>query len=196
LIISIASLPYFPEEKVAYEEADLIDVCEELNVIPDNTVGNVEGLGEIMAHEILRPWGILKKTHYRGSFHTIAFYTTLDRLPEFERLISSLAEKYGYINRDIGGYVLPIEQGRCCYFEFDFHCNLSDPRESSMVKDLWLEANRACSNIGGVLAKPYGPCAEIVYRRMDPTYVEKLRMFKKEMDPHNIMNPGKLCFQG
>ena len=89
---------------------------------------------------------------------------------------------------------MPVERARSCYCEFDFHCDRDDPDEVQRVNRLWLAANELCTGMGAVLDKPYGACAEMVYRRYDPSYVALLRSLKKELDPNNIMNPGQLCF--
>ena len=78
--------------------------------------------------------------------------------------------------------------------EFDFHCDLNDPEDIAKVNDLWLNANKLCADMGALLAKPYGPCAEIIYSRVQPTNVEVLKRWKCTLDPNNIMNPGQLCF--
>lgn len=194
LIIHLAGLPYFPEEKVAYEEADLRDVCREMGLTPAQTVAGEEGLEATLLDLILHPWAALKKAHFKGSFHPVSFYTILRRTPEFEEAIRALAQEHGYPPGDIGEYLLPIERGRNCYLEFDFHCDLDDPDDVERVKNLWLKANEVCANMGALLSNPYGPRADMIYRRADPTYVSIVRNWKKALDPNNILNPGQLCF--
>lgn len=194
LVVHLAALPYFPEEKVAYEEADLKSTCAEMGLEPRATVGGEEGLEATLLDLMLHPWQALKKAHFKGSFHPVTFHTVLGQAQEFEDAIYSLAQQYNYSTADIGEYLLPIERGRSCYMEFDFHCDLNDPEDVARVKDLWLNANKLCAGMGALLAKPYGPCAEIIYSRVQPTYVDVLRRWKNALDPQNIMNPGQLCF--
>jgi len=194
LIIHLAGLPYFPEEKVAYEEADLREVCSEMGLSLAQTVAGEGGLDKSLLDLVLHPWISLKKAHFKGSFHPVSFYTTLSRAPEFEEAVLALAQKHGHPLNDIGEYLLPVEKGSNCYYEIDFHCDLDNPDEVQKVKNLWLEANEVCASMGAVLSYPYGPCADIVYRRVNPAYVQILRSWKKELDPNNILNPGQLCF--
>jgi len=194
MAIHLSGLPYFPEEKVAYEEEALREVCSEIGLPVTQTVAGEEGLDGALLDLILHPWMALRKGHYKGSFHPVSFYTVLGRVAEFEEAILSLAQRHGYSPNDIGGYLLPIERGRSCYYEIDFHCDLDNPDEVKRVKDLWLEANEVCANLGGLPSNAYGPCADIVCRRADPSYVDLLRKWKEELDPNNVMNPGQLCF--
>ena len=41
--------------------------------------------------------------------------------------------------------------------------------------------------------RPYGPWAQMMYDRSG-VYARKLQDLKRELDPNNIMNPGRLCF--
>lgn len=194
LIIHLPALPYFPQEKVAYEEEALREVCGAMGLPLAQTVAGEEGLESTLLDLILHPWLALKKAHFKGSFHPVSFYTVLRKVPEFEEAILALAQKHGYAAGDIGEYLLPVERGRNCYLEFEFHCDVENPEDVARVKNLWLESNKLCADNGGVLAKPYGPCADIIYRRVQAPYVDLLRKWKNAIDPNNIMNPGQLCF--
>ncbi|MEM2915290.1 MAG: FAD-binding oxidoreductase [Candidatus Bathyarchaeia archaeon] len=194
LIIHLSGLPYFPEEKIRYEETALKKTCEEYNVIPSLTVAGIEGLQDIFLKEILRPWSVLKKARFKGAFHDVAFYTNLSKVTELWDVVTDVAKQYSYDVNNIGAFILPIERGRSCYCEFDFHRNPKDPEDSNKIRRLWLKANEAVMERGALLAKCYGPLNEIFWKKVDPIYVEKLRALKYELDPNNIMNPGKLCF--
>ena len=71
---------------------------------------------------------------------------------------------------------------------------MDDPDDVERVKKLWLEANEVCVNMGAVPDKPYGPVADMIYRRYNSNYTSLIKSLKRELDPNNIMNPGQLCF--
>ena len=194
MVVHLSALPYFPEEKVAYEEEALRALSSEMGLPLAQTVAGEEGLEGTLLDLILHPWMALKKANFKGSFHPVSVYTKLGDVPEIEETIFNLAQECDYPPADIGGYVLPIERGRSCYLEFDFHCDLADSAEVEKVKNLCLEANKVCADKGALLATPYGPCADIIYNRVNPTYVRILRDWKKSIDPNNILSPGQLCF--
>ena len=66
LIIHLAGLLYFPEEKVAYEEEDLRSVCTEMGLSPTQTLAGEAGLERTLLDLILHPWLALKKANLRG----------------------------------------------------------------------------------------------------------------------------------
>ncbi|MCK5186416.1 MAG: hypothetical protein KAR43_04725, partial [Deltaproteobacteria bacterium] len=65
--------------------------------------------------------------------------------------------------------------------------------EKERVKQAWLKTSEALINKGAYFSRPYGPWADMMYRRSG-NYTKKLREIKAEIDPNDIMNPGKLCF--
>jgi len=193
LIICLSGLRRLPKEKVEYEREDLKDLCQMLGLELKPNVGGISGLERFMMEELLRPWSILKKFRYRGSCHDLSFYCPLNRIPELEKEIKILADKHEYPISALGGYVLPVERGRALYCEYDFHCDPNGHHETEKIKSLWFEASERLISKGAFFDRLYGPWAEMVYQRagMYPIYLKKL---KKQFDPNNIMNPGKLCF--
>jgi FAD/FMN-containing dehydrogenase len=193
--ICISGLDYFPEDKVSYEEAALREVCAEDNVELLITVAGLSGLEEIFLDLLIHPWQrTLRKFRYKGTCQNIAFYSPFAKAPMYEGIIREIGEKYGYSQRDIMGYVLPIERGRAAYCEFDFPCDLENKAETELVKRVWREASKALMDKGAYFDRPYGIWADMVYSRYNTPYVSRLKRIKKEIDPNDIMNPGKLCF--
>ena len=191
MMISLPEAQYFPEDKFAYEEEALKKIAVDYNTEVFDSIPGKENLGAFFAKEVLRPWNILKKFNHRGSVHDVSFKSPLKKVPTFISIIESMANKHKYPLEDIGAYVLPIERGRAGHCEFDFHCDLEDEEEKAKVEKLWLDSSRALIDAGAYFDRPYGPWSEMVYSRA-VTYSEKLKGVKKEIDPNNIMNPGKL----
>jgi FAD/FMN-containing dehydrogenase len=193
LVLSIQSSPRHPEEKIAYEEEALREICDGLNVKVLEGLPNIPGAENVIAAELLRPWKILKKFNYRGSVHDLTFKAPLNKVTAIEQAVKDLADKHNYPLADIGMYLLPLERGRGIHCEFDLHCSPADEREWNAVKELWLKSSTALMNGGAYFDRPYGAWADMVYGRA-ADYAIKLKQIKKEIDPNNIMNPGKLCF--
>ncbi|MFC1971909.1 FAD-binding oxidoreductase [Chloroflexota bacterium] len=194
MVVHLSPLPYFPEEKIAYEEEALRALSHEMGLRLAQTVAGEEGLESTLLNTIMNPWTSLKKARFKGSFHPVTCYAKMGDAPELEEAVFSLAQENGYPMTDIGGYMLPIERGRNSYMEFDFHCDPDNAEEVEKVKELWLQVNKLLAHKGALLSNPYGACADIIYGRVNPTYVRILKDWKKELDPNNILNPGQLCY--
>ena len=195
IVLVIAGAPRRPLERIAYEEEALNEIAGELLFQPQKTVGGVAGLGETMIQLLHSSqsednyW----KTRYKGSSQDIFFLTTLDRISDYQRQVFSKATDHGYPAEDIGIYIQPIERGRACHLEFSFPCDLSSPREKEKVAKLHRELSEDLIENGAFFSRPYGPWADMVYRRAT-VYTNTLKEIKRVFDPRNILNPGKLCF--
>lgn len=195
LILCLSGGHRLPEEKIEYEEEALMEVASEwrFDVLP--TVSGIPGLREKMLKLLRKPWtkdGYWKFC-YKGLCHDIFFHATLNRVPEFTKAMEEVAAKYGYPSRDIGFYLQPIDRGRIGYYQYGFHCAPNDVRDAARVRSLYLEASEMVVSMGGLFSTPYGPWADMVYRRA-ATYTATMKLIKDVFDPNNIMNPGKLCF--
>jgi hypothetical protein len=193
MVIVVQGAPRHPEEKIAYEEEALREECERLNVHLTESIPGVPGLARVMEAELLRPWSVLKKFNCRGSVHDLNYAVPLKKVALMESVIKETCRSDGYDPAELGGYLLPVERGRAVHCEFDLHCDLSNRSEAATVKQVWLTASEALINRGAYFSRPYGPWAEMMYRRSG-SYTRKLKEIKDEIDPNHIMNPGKLCF--
>jgi len=193
LTIALPGPPRIPEEKIAYEKEALTNLCAQLGQDLLTTLPPLDNAQTFFSRFLLRPWDILKKFCFKGSVHPLSFKSPLKRIPEFEALIHTVLTEHNYPQTNIGIYLLPMERGRAVHLECDLHCDLSDQQELEQVKQLWLTLSEALISKGALFDRPYGAWANMIYARTG-TYTIKLKQLKKELDPNNIMNPGKLCF--
>jgi FAD/FMN-containing dehydrogenase len=195
LMLSLAGLHRLPAEKIEYEEEAVGEIASELHIDVFPTVSNIPGLGKRISSMLRKPW--LKdgywKFRYKGSCHDIFFHTTLNRVAEFTKAVNEVSAKYGYPTKEIGFYLQPIEYGRACFCQYGFHCDPNDAKDVERIRELHLEASERAMGMGGLFVTPYGPWADMVYRRTS-SFTAVMKVVKKNLDPNNIMNPGKLCF--
>jgi hypothetical protein len=194
MVICIRGGVVKPDQKIAYEVEALKETCSLLNCVAEDSFLFAAGAHRIIMNELLRPFSILKKFNFRGSVHDLNFKSPLRRIADMENIIKSACDIGGYDTAHIGGYILPLERGRAIHCEFDLHSNPADLAETAQVRRIWMQASEALMRAGAFFDRPYGVWAPMVYQRSG-VYTEKLKEIKRELDPHNILNPGKLCFQ-
>jgi FAD/FMN-containing dehydrogenase len=195
LTVVIAGAPRRPLERIAYEEEALHEIASQLLFQPAATVGGVAGLQDMMLEKLRAPqeedryW----KTRYKGSSQDIFFITTMDRAQAFHQKVLEVCATFNYPTQDLGVYLQPLERGRACHLEFSFPCDLNAQHEREKVNELYQCVSEEMITMGAFFSRPYGPWADMVYRRAT-TYTTTLKEVKKVFDPNNILNPGKLCY--
>jgi FAD/FMN-containing dehydrogenase len=188
----LAGYEYFPEERVAYQEKEMIESAQRLGLQPSGAVSGVS------AYELLRMFGKPSeepywKLRHKGACQDIFFLTTLDRVPKFVDVMYDAVEKNAYPSSDLSIYVQPMVQGTSCHCEFNLFYDPKNAREVARVSELYTQAGEALMNAGAFFSRPYGAIADMAYRR-DGETTAALRKVKAIFDPNNIMNAGKLCF--
>jgi len=193
LSIVINGSPRHPEQKIAYEEKALREMCNSLNLEIKESLPQVQGFDRFILDEVIYPWRILKKFNFRGSVHDLNFKAPLKRITDMQKVLEEVCREHGYSTCEIGAYVLPMERGRAVHCEFDLHCDPENIQETRQVKDVWLKASETLMNQGAFFDRPYGAWAEMVFQRSG-SHTSKLQEVKDALDPRRILNPGKLCF--
>jgi FAD/FMN-containing dehydrogenase len=192
LIVCVAGYERLPQERVDYQEKDVMDTAQRFGVTPVTAIDGVQGsdILEALSTVSAEPYW---KLRYKGGCHAIFFLTTLGNTPDFIACMDQMAAEAGHPSTDIGVYLQPQIQGRACHCEFNLSYDPANPKELEKIRKLFFDASKALRGVGGFFSRPYGPWAEMAYRR-DGQSAMALRKVKGIFDPNNVMNPGKLCF--
>ncbi|NVM30562.1 MAG: FAD-binding oxidoreductase [Candidatus Helarchaeota archaeon] len=176
------------EEKYQIDLNDLKDFGAQFQ-----TEYKIDGkdLGEIFLREFEIPDRLSNFRKYKGKCLHIPFYVNIDEIPEFNQRAETISKKYAYPIEDLYGYLMPIEQAHTCYYDFNIHYDPNDEKETEKMKRLYLELSEDVIENGGVIDRPYGPWAQMIYSRNRP-YYDFWRQVKNILDPNEIMNPGQL----
>ena len=194
VIIISAGFDRRAEEKIAYEEEDLRDASvREAGISPEKTVGGLNGLAETILADTLKPQQMQKRYGFKGTIHPLSFYSPNTQVAKFDAIIRESSRNSHYPEKEIGGFLLPIERGRAIFCQFDLHADPDVPEGKKQFQEFYQSASEKLINEGAFFDPPYGIWAEMMYRRAG-TYTDYLKKLKKELDPQGIMNPGKLCF--
>jgi FAD/FMN-containing dehydrogenase len=190
---SLAGYEYFPEERVAYQEKDVLEAARQFDVKIENAISGVsaEKLLKIFSSACGAPYW---KMQPKGAFQDIFFLSTLDKVPKFIGAVYAIAEENGVSAANIGAYVQPMVQGTSCHCEFNLFYDPGDSAEAEKVRKITAQACDAVLKLGGYYSRPYGEVSDTVFRK-DPDTAAVLKKVKNMFDPNNIMNTGKLCFQ-
>lgn len=189
---TVSGYEHFPEKRVDYIEKDIGELARATRVVPGMRVNgtSAQKFLSIVNRPSDQPYW---KNRTSGGFQDIFFLTTLDRAPQFVRVIEAEAGRHGLPRDHVGVYLQPIQQGRACHVEFTLMVDLSDPVQAGTVEKMWGAASRALSEAGAFFSRPYGPWSDLAYAKC-PDTVAALKKVKGILDPKGVMNPGKLCF--
>jgi FAD/FMN-containing dehydrogenase len=192
-IFCIAGLKRFPEERIAYQEADFLEVARECSAQPQLTIPEAPAADPFFGQHVRRCWAKEPywKEAYKGASADIFFIMTMNRASAFITAMQEETARAEYPFEDIGIYLQPIENGRAAHLEFIIPYNPDDTGECSLVRRLHRSVSERMYALGALFTRAYGTWAEMVYGRNALQY-QTAKLIKETLDPNNIMNPGKL----
>lgn len=193
LYFSIDGTGVLPQERIAYQVAQWLDLTQRLGLQPLKTLPGGVRVADLSARLSDPPADPHWKLRLRGGCEEVFFLTTLDRVPALLRVFHESVARAGYPSADVGAYIQPTVQGTSCHCEFSLPYDPSDAAAATVVRGLVDDASAALMNAGAFFSRPYGRWADLAFRR-DAVSTMALRKLKGIFDPQNIMNPGKLCF--
>lgn len=178
------------ELKVSLEDLKDFKLTNALNTLQILT--EIENLEEIFLNEFKSPNKLINYRYYKGHCRTLSFYTESNQIKLFDKQMEYLADGYNYLKSDLYGYIMPIEQGRVYYYEYNFHSDPNNPEDFYRIQKLYQEACEIVVNNGGIIDRPYGPfLVNLIYSKSSD-YYDNLLSIKSWFDPNNILNPGKI----
>jgi glycolate oxidase len=194
-VFCIGGLKRFPEERIAYQEADFLDAAQECGVNPQLSMPEAPRAASFFMKNLRRCWDKdpYWKDACRGASADIFFITTMNRAKLFITAMQEECMRAGYNYQDIGMYLQPLENGRAAHLEFSIPYNPQDAEECAQVRRLHAAASLTMYTLGALFTRAYGMWAELVQGRNAVQY-QTAKMIKEVLDPNNIMNPGKLGF--
>jgi FAD/FMN-containing dehydrogenase len=192
LFYTISGYEHFPEERVDYIGKDIADLAAATGVSPGERLNgtSAQRFLSLVSRPSEEPYW---KNRPRGGFQDIFFLSTLDRAPEFVRVMEAEAGRHGISEEGVGVYLQPIQQGRGCHVEFTLMVDPADAEQTGSVEKVWNLGSKALSDAGAFFSRPYGPWSDLAYSKC-PDTVAALKKVKDILDPNGVMNPGKLCF--
>lgn len=193
VVVNLSAIGPLPGEKIAYQELDLGDLVSSLGHRPVTSIEGATDLDSILRDEFVLPWRMQKRFGFRGSCQQVLFPSAPDQVDKWQDIVVDTAKDHNYSPDDIGICLLPVERARAFYCYFDFHCAPTNPKDTGQTKRFIRQLSHNLADAGVFFDRPYGGWAELMYSRVG-VYTDYLKKIKRELDPNNIMNPGKLCF--
>lgn len=178
------------KEQVQYQKADLEDLAKKMDLeLLGALPGDKEAVKKLL-DEVEQPRGYKRFKKIKGAYGVIPFICMARQIPMFNQVVSRISKGLNYDQKDIGSMLLPVEPSRV-HFQYSFYTDPSNQQEYMKVKKLFESISTTLIRMGAFFSRPYGEWARLVYEKASG-YKAMLRMIKKEVDPENIMNPGKL----
>ncbi|RJP15964.1 MAG: FAD-binding oxidoreductase [Candidatus Abyssobacteria bacterium SURF_5] len=192
LFFCLSGLEYFPEERIEQQEKDMAEIAKNLGVpIAESVCGisarEVLSIATAPSHE---PYW---KLEWGGGCQDLPFICSFEQAPALVQVMRDAAAADNFPLDDLGIYIQPVCQGHGHHVEFSLFHEAGNQRKREKTKALYLSAARALMESGAFFSRPYDLLADMVFNR-DAASRDALRKLKNIFDPHNILNPGKLCF--
>ncbi len=190
-LVGIASAEVLPEMKFAQQKEDISDIAIECDLELVPVLAGISGKAALeRATHPCKPGAYWKEVR-KGGFKDIVFVSTMDRVPNFTRLVRYIAAEEGMSSSDIGVYVQPQYQGVNASVTYTLTYDPKNAAEDAKASKVFERASQALCDAGAYFNRPYGSWAKMQLNK-DAQQLDLLRYLRGVFNPDNILNPGKL----
>ncbi|MCI8991157.1 MAG: FAD-binding oxidoreductase [Eubacterium sp.] len=199
---------YFPERYKDNQIADMKEIAEQYGV---TVTERLDGIGndviDGVINQISKPGGYWRDRYGTGKMEQF-FLSTLDKVDFYTKIAKAVVKKCGLASEELAVYIQPCMMGRNCHIEFLIPtCNgaraASAAGETETASDIGSYDTEQLEKMLGTalldnhafFSRPYGALTESIYKKSS-TQTPFMAHIKKFFDEKNILNPGKLVYDG
>ena len=183
---NIAGFERLPNERLAYHKQDIERRAQQNNLKLEPRIGKL--LATDLLERATQPCGETDwRDTLRGGCFSIFFQSTLDRMPDLQKVFTKTAVEFGIPESEIGVYIQPMVQNHACHMELMIPC------ESGQVENLRRLERQATMRLiesGAFFSRPYSSAAELVWAQ-NPNNTRLVKIIKGIFDPKQVLQRGK-----
>ncbi len=138
------------------------------------------------------PWYLYDRDFYKGRCARVTGFQYFKNLPAVFSTIDEKAQSNGLKSAEIGKIIVPAYFGGAAYCEADIYFNPENEKERVSTENAVYGSYQSLLKDGFFVDKPEGEVAQMVFSRVNPTYMRMIKTFKSIVDPKGIMNPNQL----
>lgn len=189
MVADVRGYRLFPEQHLENQLADMEDLAAQHGV---TLLRQIPGLDNETA------WSRLNETSPAGDFwklyggaHTFDLFclSTLDKLEEYAAVAESAVKRCGLNSEALCIYCQPAQMARSCQIEFIIG---ADTATANQLEGL---LGTTLLDLKAFFSRPYGALTDAIYARF-PEHTAYMPRIKKFFDENNVMNPGRLVYDG
>lgn len=188
LYVNLASAPYFPEEHLAYVEADFFADAAQAKLTPP-----CSSLGELSAtrlhYWLQTPLEHDYKQQLYGDYSDFFFLSQLSKAQSFVDAVDRLQSGGGSLP-PAGFYLQPMVHGVTCHIEITFPHGPNERQAAQSLRDRVVDA---CGTAGAFFSRPYAPWGQAAFKA-DPQAAQTIARIKQLLDPNAVMNPDRFSY--
>jgi FAD/FMN-containing dehydrogenase len=174
---------------------DLVDLWERYIKEAAKDLGGKALKGQVpeMCEKALaKPWNLYDRDFFKGRTRDVNCYNYFKNVPDSFAAIDEAVASAGLKSEDVGKVVLPIYFGASAYCEADLYFDPAVEKAAGAVEEACLKSYEALIDDKAFIDRPRGKVAEMLYSKMDPSYVNMIKLFKRTVDPKGLLNPDQL----
>jgi FAD/FMN-containing dehydrogenase len=139
-----------------------------------------------------KPWNLYDRDWFKGRAKDVNCYNYFKNVEDTFGAIDEQAASAGVKPEDLGKIVVPVYFGASAYCEADLYFDPKDETAAAAAAAARIKSYDALIDAKAFIDRPRGEVAEKLYKVMDPSYTNMLKLFKRTVDPKGLLNPDQL----
>lgn len=147
---------------------------------------------DMCASALAKPWMIYERDFFKGRTKAVNCYNYFKNVPDTFAIVDEQARAAGVKPEELGKIVVPVYFGGSAYCEADLYFDPAEEKASSAADAAFTKSYEGLIDAGAFIDRPRGPVADMLYAKMDPSYANMIKLFKRTVDPKGLLNPDQL----